>query len=86
MDDEIKRLVKSACKRLTGFKKRSYQAEITSEYFDGSARKAEQEMGGAEKVSKKARKKLKAGSDAQIIIKDAVERGRKIQFPALKRL
>jgi len=61
MDDEIKRLVKSACKRLTGFKKRSYQDEITSEYFNGSARKAEQEMGWGRESVQKGRKEAESG-------------------------
>ena len=45
MSAREKRLIKDACKRLTGFKKREYQATIASEYFEGSARKAERSMG-----------------------------------------
>lgn len=45
MNGEIKFLIKDACKRLTGYKRRAYQADITMEYFDGSAYKAEREMG-----------------------------------------
>lgn len=53
MTMEIKNLVKDACKRLTGFKRRSFQAEIAIKYFDGSARKTEREMGwGRESVTK----------------------------------
>lgn len=37
--------IKSAAKKLTGAKRRAYQAEITDEFFGGSARKAEREMG-----------------------------------------
>ncbi len=53
MQEETKNLIKDACKRLTGFKRRAYQADITMEYFDGSAFKAEREMGwGRESVTK----------------------------------
>ena len=45
MSAKEKGLIKDACKRLTGFKKREYQATIASEYFEGSARKAERSMG-----------------------------------------
>ncbi len=53
ISEEIKHVIQDACKRLTGFKRRAYQAEITLEYFHGSARKAEREMGWGEKVFKK---------------------------------
>lgn len=53
MCDETKALIKDAAGRLTGFKRREYQAKITAEYFRGSARKAEREMGwGRESVEK----------------------------------
>jgi transposase len=53
MCDETKALIKDAAGRLTGFKRREYQARITAEYFRGSARKAEREMGwGRESVEK----------------------------------
>ena len=53
LSEESKRLIKDACRRLTGFKRRAYQAEITLEYFHGSARQAEREMGwGRESVQK----------------------------------
>ncbi|MCP4214539.1 MAG: hypothetical protein GY765_07775 [bacterium] len=53
MSEEAKGLIKDACKRMTGAKKRSWQAGIAMEYFDGSACKAEREMGwGRESVTK----------------------------------
>ena len=53
LDDNLKAVIKDASGRLTGFKRREYQAQITSEYFGGSARKAEREMGwGRESVGK----------------------------------
>lgn len=53
MNEETKNLIKDACKRLTGHKRRAYQAHITMEYFNGSPYKAEREMGwGRESVAK----------------------------------
>jgi hypothetical protein len=53
MNEETKILIKDACKRLTGYKRRAYQAHITMKYFDESACKAEREMGwGRECVAK----------------------------------
>lgn len=37
--------LKNVCKRMTGLKKREYQAIINLEYFNGSAGKAERIMG-----------------------------------------
>jgi len=61
MDDEIKRLAKSACKRLTGFERRSYQAEITIKYFNKSSRKAETEMGWGRESVEKGLKEAESG-------------------------
>ena len=53
INGETKSLIKDACKRLTGFKRREYQAAIAMEYFDGNARKVEREMGwGRDSVTK----------------------------------
>jgi hypothetical protein len=53
MNEETKALIKDACKRLTGYKRRAYQAHITMNYFGESAYKAEREMGwGRECVAK----------------------------------
>lgn len=53
MNEETKVLIKDASKRLTGHKRREYQAHITTKYFDGSPYKAEREMGwGRECVAK----------------------------------
>jgi len=53
LSNEVKSVVKDAAKRLTGFKRREYQAKITLDYFGGSSRKAEREMGwGRESVEK----------------------------------
>lgn len=44
MSDESKELIMDAAKRLTGFKRRQYQASIALKYFGGSARKTERQM------------------------------------------
>ncbi len=61
MIKEIKQTIKNACKKLTGFKRRSYQAEITLEYFSGSARKAELEMGWGRESVEKGLKEAESG-------------------------
>ncbi len=53
--------IKSAAKKLTGVKRRSYQAEITDEFFEGNARKAEQKMGWGRETVNKGLKELKSG-------------------------
>ena len=53
LDNETRQVIKDACKRLTGWKRRAYQADIARTYFQGSARKAERELGwGRESVHK----------------------------------
>jgi len=44
LSEEKKELIKDAAKRLTGFKRRQYQASIALKYFSGSARKTERQM------------------------------------------
>ncbi|MCI5151388.1 MAG: ISAzo13 family transposase, partial [Candidatus Electrothrix sp. MAN1_4] len=58
MDAEKKQLIKDAARRLTGYKKREYIAQISLDYFEGNARKTEREMGwGRECVHKGIREK-----------------------------
>ena len=45
MDSEKRFLIKDAVKRLAGYKKRAYIAQISFDYFQGNARKTEREMG-----------------------------------------
>ena len=53
MTGETKSLIKDAGKRLTGYKRRAWQANIAMEHFDGNARKTERETGwGRESVTK----------------------------------
>ncbi len=61
LKDEVKTIIKDAAKRLTGIKRREYHADITSEYFDGSARKAEREMGWGRECVQKGLKEIETG-------------------------
>ena len=45
MDIEIKGLIQEAVKRLKGYQRREYIAQISLDYFQGNARKTEREMG-----------------------------------------
>ena len=61
MSEEARILIKDACKRLTGFEKRAYQANITMKYFNGSARKAERDMGWWRESVEKGLKESESG-------------------------
>ena len=61
MNGETKILIKDACKRLTGHKRRAYQADVTTEYFDGSPCKAEREMGWGRECVTKGLKEAQTG-------------------------
>jgi hypothetical protein len=43
--EALKSVIKNAARKLTGAKKREYLAEITTEFLEGNARKAEREFG-----------------------------------------
>jgi len=45
LTEQIKGTFKDAARKLTGDKKRAFTAQVTLDYFDGSARKAERVMG-----------------------------------------
>lgn len=74
MCEKVRSVIKSAAEKLTGRKRRAYQAEVTAGFFGGSARKAEQEMGwGRETVAKGMRE-----SETGIVCSDNFgARGRK---------
>ncbi len=61
LNEESKRLIQDACRRLTGVKRRAYQAEITQQYVHGSARKAERELGWGRDSVAKGRKEASSG-------------------------
>jgi hypothetical protein len=47
LTEKIKSSLKDAAKKLTGFKKRAFMAQVTIDYFNSSPRWAETELGGA---------------------------------------
>lgn len=61
LDNKVKTIIKDAAKRLTGFKRRAYQAKITLDYFGGSARKAERKMGWGRESVEKGLKETESG-------------------------
>ncbi len=85
LSSKVKEIIADAAKRLTGFKRREYQAKISLEYFDGNTRKTEREMGWAEKVSGKGQVKPIAVLGVLIIIRDVEGRGQKTYCQVLKK-
>lgn len=61
LHNETKQVIKDACTRLTGWKRRAYQADITHTYFQGSARKAERAMGWGRESVQKGLKEAESG-------------------------
>jgi hypothetical protein len=61
LEKEVKTIIMDAAKRLTGVKRRAYQAKIALDYFEGSARKAEREMGWGRESVEKGLKETKSG-------------------------
>jgi len=57
----MKEVILDASKRLFGFNRREYQAKITLKYFNGSARRAEREMGWSRKTVEKGLGEVKTG-------------------------
>ncbi len=61
MNIEIKGLIQEAVKRLKGYQKREYIAQISLEYFQGNARKTEREMGWGRECIQKGLKEKETG-------------------------
>lgn len=61
LNNQAKEIIKDASQRLTGVKRREYQAKITLAYFDGSARMAERELGWSRKSVLKGLGEAKSG-------------------------
>lgn len=59
--DSIKKLLKEAARKLTGADRREFMAKTTQELFDGSARKAESEMGWGRETVKKGLRESATG-------------------------
>lgn len=74
LTDPLRRTIKAAAKKMKGREKRSYQAEVTNEHLDGSARKAERVFGWDRKAVKKGQMEMKTGIEC---LDDFSARGRK---------
>lgn len=61
LSPNIKSRLKSAAKKLTGVKRRAFEAETTLELFEGNARKAERELGWDRQTVTKGIKELSSG-------------------------
>lgn len=61
LEAKIKLFLKSAAKKLTGAKRRAFEAETTLDLFDGNARKAERELGWDRHTVTKGLKELLSG-------------------------
>lgn len=61
MDTEKKYLIKDAARRLKGYQKREYIAQISLDYFQGNARKTEREMGWGRECVQKGIKEKETG-------------------------
>jgi transposase len=81
--DHIKSTFKDAAKKLTGPTKRAFMANVTNDYFDGSSRKVESDLGWSRHTVHKGLKELETG----FVCLDAyTARGRKkteAKLPAL---
>lgn len=74
LNEKIKSTFKDAAKKLTGAKKRAFMAQVTSDYFEGSARKAETYLGWNRQAVILGQKEKETG----IVCKDNYQaRGRK---------
>ncbi len=61
MCEKVRSVIKSASEKLTGRKRRAYQAEVTMNFFGGSARRAEKEMGRGRETVRKGIREAETG-------------------------
>ncbi len=57
----VKSTIKSAAKKLTGFKRRLFMAETTQQFLNGNARKAEHVFGWGRETVRKGLEELESG-------------------------
>ena len=72
--EKIKNTLKSAAKKLTGVAKRAFLAQVAIDYFKGSSRKAERQMGWSRNTVEKGLKELEIGI---VCVDNYKTRGRK---------
>ena len=61
LTEKIKSTLKDAAKKLTGFKKRAFMAQVTIDYFNSSPRKAESKLGWSRAAITVGLKELETG-------------------------
>jgi hypothetical protein len=61
MNNEKKELIKEAVRRLKGYERREYQAQIALDYFQGNTRKTERAMGWGREALKVGMKEIETG-------------------------
>ena len=59
--EKVKATIKEAAKKLTGRKRREFEAKTTIDLFDGNTRKAERELGWGRKTIEKGIRELESG-------------------------
>jgi len=61
LDSKVKSIIKDAAKKLTGHKRREFEAIVAIELFDGNARKTEREFGWGRETIEKGIRELTGG-------------------------
>ncbi|MFM6407900.1 MAG: hypothetical protein ACKPGT_25845 [Microcystis sp.] len=61
LTEKIKSSLKDAAKKLTGFKKRAFMAQVTIDYFNSSPRRAETALGWSRQAIATGLKELETG-------------------------
>ena len=74
LTEKIKSTLKDAVKKLTGFKKRAFRAQVTIDYFNSSPRKAETHLGWSRAAIAVGLKELETGI---VCVDNYQARGRK---------
>ena len=74
LTEKIKSTLKDAAKKLTGFKKRAFMAQVTIDYFNSSPRKAETRLGWSRQAIAVGLKELETGI---VCVDNYQARGRK---------
>jgi hypothetical protein len=59
--EKLKKTLKNAAKKLTGAKRRAFEAQTTIDYFQGNTRKAERALGWCRETINKGMKELDSG-------------------------
>ncbi len=74
LTEKIKSTLKDAAKKLTGFKKRAFMAQVTIDYLNSSPRKAESQLGWSRAAIAVGLKELETGI---VCVDNYQARGRK---------